>query len=83
MKYRDLNMYNLFIDRKNYEMRITKVNNRARHLMIDYTEDVQYYNEFYFVCTDKNKLKEKANEIKQEWQNKIEVDLEKVKNIKI
>lgn len=83
MDYKELSMYNLFIDRKNHELKIKKVTNRRGHLLINYTDDVQYFNEYYFVCTDRAKLKEKAIEIKQSWIDELESDLEKTRAIKI
>lgn len=83
MKYSERRMYNLFVDKNNHEMKIIRVRNKDNHLMTTYTEDVQCYNQFYFVCTDKNKLKEKATEIKKVWICELEKNLKKVKDIKI
>lgn len=83
MDYKDLHMYNLFVDKENRELSIKKVLRRGHHLGTKYTEEVQYYNEYYFVSLSRKALKDKALEIKKQWSDELESDLLKVKNIKI
>ena len=47
------------------------------------SDEVTVYNDCYFICNDRKKLREKANEIKNEWITELEDELEKANNMKI
>lgn len=49
----------------------------------DCTDEVKQFNDSYFLCTDRKKLREKANELRAEWIKEAKENLEKFEALKV
>ena len=77
-------MYTLYHDKDNSIIKITKATKAMQNLVgRDYTDEVTFYNNNYFLCLLRKPLKEKAIEMKQEWLEEAENRVQLIKNIKI
>ena len=47
------------------------------------TDEVVYYNDCFYICKDRKKLREKSHEIKNGWIEQLEAQLEMAKDIKL
>jgi len=84
MKY-----YKLFIDNQEYilELELLKEKNylyyEAKKLIKKNTTDIIYWDSYTLFSNDRKRLKEYAKNIKTEWLNKLNYELDKVLKIKL
>jgi len=74
-------MYQLYHNKSDAIIKIEKLKKTFNHIKV--TDEIKFYNSNYFFCLDRNKLKEKALEIKNEWINEAKIILEKYENVNI
>lgn len=74
-------MYQLYYSKKDSEIKIDKLKKVFQGIEI--TDEVKYYNDCFYFCSDRKKLKEKAIEIKNEWISEARIVLEKYESIEI
>lgn len=72
-------MYALYHDRKQKIIQVKKAPKALQD--IEYTDEVRYYNNCYFICLKKKLLLQKAEEMKQQWIAEAEKELEQLKAI--
>jgi len=75
-------MYKLYFNKREKRIEISPVKN-TELMALKVSNEVTMYNDCYFICNDRKQLKEKANEIRNEWIIGLEEELEKVNNMKI
>lgn len=73
-------MYTLYHKRSESVIKVSKAKKIFQTL--SFTEEVDRYNDCYFICTKRKPLVEKAEEIKQRWISELEMELESIKEIK-
>lgn len=74
-------MYKLKHNKKDVELTISNFNiSNSRELQDD---EVGYWNECIWIATNRKILREEAQEILKKWIKETEVQLEKLKNLKI
>jgi hypothetical protein len=74
-------MYTLYYNKSEKAIKVSKVIKVLRNL--NFTEDVTIHNSYYYICSKRKPLVEKAKEIKQGWILELERDLVLVNQIKI
>jgi len=74
-------MYQLYHNKSEIIIKISKVKKVFNHVKI--TDEIKCYNDNYFLCSDRSKLKIKALELKNEWVIEAKILMEKYKNINI
>lgn len=74
-------MYMLYYDKKLWEIEIKKPKKVLENL--NYTEEVTYYNDCYFICLNRDPLVKKAREIKRAWIEELESALNDLKQVKL
>lgn len=74
-------MYLLYF---NESARTLKLKKAPKHLLdFPYEKEVKKYNENLYICLERKTLKEFAEEMKQQWIEELEQQLEELKNSKI
>lgn len=74
-------IYQLYIDEKNYELRVSKATAAFRNAKVG--ENVLHFNDNYFLSTSKGLLVNEARAVKDMWLKDLEEKLEKVKSLKL
>lgn len=74
-------MYMLYHNKSSWQIEVEKPKKVLENL--NYTEELTYYNEYYFICLNREPLVEKAKEIKQAWIDELESALNDLKQIKL
>ena len=74
-------MYSLYY---NKEQGIIKVSKSIKALQNEkYTEEVTYFNPYYYLCLYRKPLVELAKKIREEWIKEYESKINDLKNLKI
>ena len=73
-------MYTLYHDKSKKEIKVSKAKKVFQNL--NYTDDVTRYNNCYYICKTKKPLVEKAEEMKRNWIDELEEQLNKLNEIK-
>ncbi|OHD20794.1 MAG: hypothetical protein A2Y34_07120 [Spirochaetes bacterium GWC1_27_15] len=76
-------MYQLYQNKNDAIIKIQKLSKVFQDKESRITDEIMIFNDVYSFCKDRKKLKQKAEEIKQEWVNEAKALLEKYENIKI
>lgn len=74
-------MYILYHDKKSGKIEVKKPKKILENL--NYTEEVTHYNDWHFICLNREPLVEKAREMQQTWIVELESALNKLKQIKL
>lgn len=74
-------MYTLYFKREDRDIQVRKAKKALQNW--NYTEEVTRYNDCYYICSTRNPLVEKAEEIRKEWIAELEENLRKVKELKV
>lgn len=75
-------MYKLYFSRKDLKIELSPIKNNE--LMVSRVPDeIVRYNDCYYVCSDRKKLRDKANEIREKWIREVEEELGWLKDLKI
>lgn len=74
-------MYTLYFEKLERKIKVSKAHKAMQNLT--YTDKVVQYNDCYFICSERNQLREKAKEIQQNWIEDFEEALNSIKGIKI
>lgn len=74
-------MYTLYFDKNRSEIKITKAKKVMQNL--NYTDNVERYNNCLYICMKRKPLVEKAKEIRAEWIAEAKENLAKFEAIEI
>ncbi|MGL6174858.1 MAG: hypothetical protein ACRC1P_09675 [Cellulosilyticaceae bacterium] len=75
-------MFRLYHNEKECELRIEPVGNLSLKESINY-DNIIYYNNNYYICNDREKLKYHADMLLEEWKEKASDRLNKVIQTKV
>ena len=73
--------YELYYNKREGKIEVRLIGNISKFM--EPTEEVTFYNSCYYICLDKEKLFEKAEEIRKSWIDEAEKHYNYMLNVKI